>query len=108
MQQRLSPQQVIDHDPEGIEMVNSCLEGRQGHWRGPCDVLIAIAAGEIAIIGYDDLGIQCFGVKNAFGALQNKLGSRQTSSPYVATGKTCASSTTDAGTMNGAKNFVMA
>ena len=84
MQQWLAPQQVIDHDPEGIEMVNPCLEGRQGYWRGPRDVLIAIATGEVAIIGNNHLGIQCFGVENTFGALQYKLGSRQTSSPYLA------------------------
>jgi hypothetical protein len=71
-------------------VVNPRLEGLQGYRWGSRDVLIAIAAGEIAIIGNNHLSIQSFSVKNTLGALQDKLGSSQTSSPYAATGKTCA------------------
>src|SRR6185295_1287924 len=70
-------------------MINACLEGRHGYWRGSRDILIAIATGEVAIIRNDQLSIQRFGVKNTLGALQDKLGSGQTSSPHIATVRSC-------------------
>ena len=45
------------------------------------DILIAVATGEVTIIGDDELGIQRFGVKDALCTLYDKLSSRHAGSP---------------------------
>jgi hypothetical protein len=44
-------------------------------------ILIAVATGEVTVIGDDELGIQRFGVKDALCTLYEKLSSRHAGSP---------------------------
>ena len=75
MQQRLAAEQIVDHDAQGVELVNAARQDVKRHGRRAGNKLRAIAAGQVAIVRHHQLGVKRPAIDDAFDALHDKPGS---------------------------------
>ena len=73
MKQRFTAEEVVNQHAQFVELVDSLLHVRQRDDRPPGRILVAVVAGQIAVVGDDDLRIHRTRIQHALSASQHKL-----------------------------------